>query len=138
MHAFDWKTLVFLGTAAAGHGGTDATRLARRLRRKAIANGAPNKMAHGFPSRHAVAKWRAKSRKLAHMRVVHYFLKSAFALPGFQHSIVNLNGLKYCDRCGFHDELMRKCGRCRRRRYCSKTCQKRDWTHGHRADCVAR
>ena len=40
-----------------------------------------------------------------------------------------------CSVCGAKGRKLKACARCRSRRYCSTTCQKKDWKGGHKADC---
>lgn len=46
-------------------------------------------------------------------------------------------GAKVCNQC--HKELRGQggaCGRCKRVRYCSTDCQKKDWGEGHKKLCT--
>jgi len=46
----------------------------------------------------------------------------------------NLARMFYCAHCGDRRVRLRLCGGCRRVRFCSHRCQKREWPH-HRAHC---
>ncbi|KAG2448909.1 hypothetical protein HYH02_006257 [Chlamydomonas schloesseri] len=44
-------------------------------------------------------------------------------------------GEQMCDGCRRGFLVTRRCGQCRRRRYCSQACQAKDWRAGHKAEC---
>lgn len=46
-------------------------------------------------------------------------------------------GPRACSAVGCKNDGPHRCMRCRRVAYCSKACQKRDWTQRHKAECAA-
>lgn len=42
----------------------------------------------------------------------------------------------FCIYCGNHSVPLKRCGRCKKVRYCSKKCQGLDWTLRHKMQCT--
>jgi len=42
-----------------------------------------------------------------------------------------------CNGCGKEIRSWKKCGRCKKTRYCDRACHLRHWRNGHREECVA-
>lgn len=53
------------------------------------------------------------------------------------HLCVNNNSIitKNCIKCGRSDQLLKKCGKCKKSLYCSKWCQTEDWK-SHKPNCA--
>jgi hypothetical protein len=47
----------------------------------------------------------------------------------------SLGGLHACGHCGKSDGNLVRCGNCKKVFYCSKDCQRTDWTSNHRSVC---
>lgn len=51
---------------------------------------------------------------------------------------INFYKNQFCHVCYERQAKLKKCGRCKKALYCSRICQKRDWTSGkHKTTCVA-
>ena len=49
----------------------------------------------------------------------------------------NLDFEVVCSGCGRHIQKWKKCGRCKKTRYCGRACHRKHWQNGHREECVA-
>ena len=73
--------------------------------------------------------------------VAWYLLGDVARAPGYLPLELHARLVKLpraCNWCGSDrpEDVLLRCAGCRKTRYCSTSCQKRDWTHQHKQQCT--